>query len=1086
MGNTMMRGMTLWLAVLGLLGATGQSACAAEAHPLAGLQPRSIGPALSSGRVADFAIHPQQPQIQYVAMASGGLWKTDNHGITWSPLFDAQGSYALGVVSLDPRDPKTVWVGSGENNSQRSVGYGDGVYRSRDGGHSWENLGLKDSGHIGAIRFHPTDPNVVYVAALGPLWSSGGDRGLYRSSDGGASWERILYIDEDTGINDVLIHPERPDELIAVSYQRRRHVWTLINGGPGSGVHKSTDGGKTWRKISAGLPGGDLGKLGIAFAPSQPDTVYALVEADEKGRGTYASSDFGERWSKRSGYSSGGAQYYHEVIVDPLDAERLYSMDTFAQVSEDGGRNFRPLSFQYRHVDDHALWIDPRDTRHLLIGGDGGIFESWDRGSIWRHVTNLPTTQFYRATPDNSLPFYNICGGTQDNHSQCGPSRTTYTDGITNADWWIAQFGDGFKPQFDPEQPELVYAQYQHGGLVRFDRRSGERTSIVPQPGSGELAYNFNWNSPLIVSPHSPTRLYFGAERLFRSDDRGDSWRAVSPDLSRDIDRNKLEVMGRVWSVDAIAKNASTSIYGGLVALAESPRVEGLLYAGTDDGLLQISADGGEQWQAVEKFANVPTMSYIADIAASAHADGVVYLVVDNHKRGDYKPYVLRSADRGRSWKLITSGLPARGQAHTIVEDPGQAGLLFVGTEFGAFFSQDDGASWHPLQGLPTIAVRDLEIQAREHDLVIGSFGRGFYVLDDYRPLRSRTDSLKAAAATLFEPRESWIYKPDDRRGWGGLGDYGHRYSGENHPHGAVLSYYLRDSLETAKAQRRKREAELAGKGEDTPYPSWESLRAEDAEEAPSVILTVRNAAGEIVARVPGPTGAGFHRVSWDLRLPAPDPVNLSPPASLPPWQGPPQGPLATPGVYSVSLGQRLRGQWQELAGPVNLRLKALPDGSLVASDPAEKLSFDRASAELIRRASAQMEALGEIDGRLAQLKGAELLTPALTEDDAQSLRALLAQARAIRIELTGDAVLASRQERVPLSLANRLYGLQANWDSRAPVTGTNRQSQQVAERELAAVAARLGELQAQVRALEARFEQLGAPYTTGRGERQE
>lgn len=1071
------------IAVTMLLLAFGQSpALAADAHPLAGLMPRSIGPALTSGRVADFAFHPTQHQIQYVAMASGGLWKTDNDGITWKPLFDDQGSYALGVVALDPRDPNIVWVGTGENNSQRSVGYGDGVYRSRDGGQSWQNLGLKDSGHIGAIRFHPTEPNVVYVAAMGPLWSAGGDRGLYRSSDGGASWERILHVDEDTGVYDVLIHPERPDELIAVSYQRRRHVWTLINGGPGSGVHKSSDGGKTWRRISSGLPGGDLGKIGIAYAPSQPDTVYALVEADAKGRGTYASGDFGERWEKRSDYSSAGAQYYHEIIVDPLDAERFYSMDTFAQITEDGGRSYKPLSIQYKHVDDHALWIDPNDTRHLVIGGDGGIFESWDRGSTWRHVTNLPTVQYYRATPDNAAPFYNICGGTQDNHTTCSPSRTTYTDGITNADIWIAQFGDGFKPAFDPEDPNLVYAQYQHGGLVRMDKRSGERTVIVPQPASGELAYNFNWNAPLLVSPHSPTRLYFGSERLFRSDDRGDSWRAVSGDLSRDIDRNQLKVMGRIWSVDAIAKNASTSIYGGLVALAESPRIEGLLYAGTDDGLLQISEDGGANWRAVEKFANVPTMAYVADIAASAHDDNVVYLVIDNHKQGDYKPYVLRSADRGRNWKLISSGLPQRGQAHSIVEDPGQAGLLFVGTEFGAHYSQDDGASWHPLKGVPTIAVRDLEIQAREHDLVIGTFGRGFYVLDDYRPLRQSPAQLKASAATLFEPRDSWIYEPDNRRGWGGLGDYGHRYNGQNHPHGAVFSYYLRDALETAKARRQKAEAEKTKKGEDTPYPGWEALRSEDNEEAPSVILTVRDAEGQVVARVKGPTAAGFHRVSWDLRLPAPDPINLNPPDSLPPWQGPPQGPLATPGQYTVSLSQRVQGQWSELAGPQRFTLKAMPDGALVAEQPADKLAFDRASAELIRRTQAQITALDEVDARLAQLQAAELLTPAITESESQQLRRLQGESRQLRIGLTGDTVLASRYERVPLPLAARLGALQGNWSTRAPITGTDRASQAVASAELAELGQRMSTLQTQLAALERRFEELGAPYTAGRG----
>ncbi|HMB60140.1 MAG TPA: hypothetical protein VKN35_09525, partial [Xanthomonadales bacterium] len=828
-------------------------------HPLSDIPLRSIGPALTSGRVADFAFHPDHREIFYVAMASSGVWKTTNDGITWEHVFSREGSYATGVVVLHPDNPEIVWVGSGENNSQRSVGFGDGVYRSMDGGKSWKNMGLKESGHISMIRFHPEDPSTVYVAAQGPLWNSGGDRGLYRSTDGGENWERLLNINEDTGVNEFLIDMRNPDVMLASSYQRRRHVWTLINGGPGSGVHKSDDGGETWREITKGLPANDKGRIGLAAAPSEPGVVYAVIEADEEGKGMYRSTDFGESWVKQSSHLPSSPQYYNELIVDPHNPMRVYSVDTFTHVSEDGGKTWTKLSFQNRHVDDHALWIDPDNTDHLYIGGDGGVFESWDRGQQWRHVQNLPATQFYRATPDNDSPFYNVCGGTQDNQTLCGPTRTTFTDGITNADWWIAQFGDGFKAQIDPTNANIVYAQYQHGGLTRFDKVSGERLSITPQPPAGVNNYKWNWNSPLIISPHDHKRLYFGSERLFRSDDRGESWVVVSDDLSRGLDRNKLDVMGRVWSVDAIAKNASTSIYGALIAVDESPLVEGLLYAGTDDGLIHVSADGGDNWTRVDSFKGVPDYSLVEDIIASRHDEDVAYAVIDNHKRGDHKPYVLKSSDQGRSWSLISTDLPARGTAHSIIEDSVDPDLLFVGTEFGLFFTQDGGGSWNRMTALPTISVRDLEIQRREDDLVVGTFGLGFYILDDLSPLRTAASELKSSAR-LFAPRDTWIFIPDSRRGWGGKGDYGiDRFSAENPPYGAVLSYYLPEDVNSLKEKRRESETERTKKGEDNPYPSWDELRREDNEEQPTVILTISESDGTIIRRLEGPAKKGFH-----------------------------------------------------------------------------------------------------------------------------------------------------------------------------------------------------------------------------------
>ncbi len=1053
-----------------------------QGHPLAGLPLRAIGPALVGGRVADFAFHPEQPQIFYVAMASGGLWKTENNGITWQPLFDNEGSFALGVVEIDPHNDNVIWVGSGENNSQRSVGFGDGVYKSTDGGGSWRNMGLPDSEHISMIRVHPNDSNTVFVAAQGPLWNSGGERGLYKTTDGGETWERILDIDEHTGINEFVIDADNPDVIVATSYQRQRRVWTLINGGPGGGIHKTTDGGKTWRKLAGGLPAGDLGRIGLTAAPSSPGMLYAIVEADEKGRGVYRSTNFGESWEKRASRNTSSAQYYNELFVDPLNSDRVYSVDTFSAKSEDGGKTWEQLSFVNRHVDDHAIWIDPNNTAHIYIGGDGGIYESWDRGQTWRHMRNLPVAQFYRATPDNDVPFYNVCAGTQDNHTLCGPSRTRFTDGITNADWWVAQFGDGFKAQFDPENPNIVYAQYQHGGLVRMDKITGERVSIGPRPSSGVNSYNWNWNSPLIISPHNNERLYFGAERLFRSDDRGNSWRAISPDLTRQLDRNQLEIMGRVWSVDAISKNASTSIYGALVAVAESPLQEDLIYAGTDDGLIQVSEDGGQNWLQTDSFRGVPDQSLVEDIIASEHDADVAYAVFDNHKRGDFKPYVLKTSDRGRSWQLISNDLPERGTAHTLAQDHINPALLFVGTEFGVFFSDNDGENWHELSSLPTIAVRDLEIQRRESDLVVGTFGRGIYILDDYTPLRMDASAL-SAEATLLSVRDTWLFVPDDRRGWGGRGDYGNgKYTASNPEHGASISYYLSEELETQKQQRRKAEQENAKEGGDNPYPSWEQLRAEDREEQPAIIITISDAQGNVVRRLTGPTGKGLHRVAWDMRYPATDPVDLSGGGDRPPWFPPPSGPMALPGEYTVNLAKRVNGELTALSSPQSLLLKPLFNGGLVTDNRRAVFEFQQQVAELNRQVSTANQVADEIDNRIAHIKLAITQTPAADEQQAQSARNIEGRMADLRIQLNGDASIARRYQRVPMSVSGRVGDIMfGQWDSQADITQTHLDSYAVATSELNEVEQELTGIEADLIELEQALEAMGAPWTPGR-----
>ncbi|NND34439.1 MAG: glycosyl hydrolase, partial [Saprospiraceae bacterium] len=714
-----------------------------------GLKFRSLGPAITSGRISDFAMHPDNPKIYYVATSSGGVWKTENAGTTYQPLFDTQGSYSIGCISLDPSNPNVVWVGSGENNNQRSVAYGDGIYKSEDAGATWKNMGLKNSEHIGSIVIHPNHPNTIIVAAIGPLWSSGGDRGVYKTTDGGVTWKAVLEIDEHTGVNEVIMDPRDPDILYASALQRRRHVFTYIGGGPGSAIYKSTDGGENWEKASKGLPEVDLGRIGMTISPANPEIIYAIVEAaDDKG-GLYRSTDRAVSWHKRGSYSTSG-NYYQEIIADPANPDKLYAMDTWMKVSLDGGKNFENVGEDAKHVDNHCMWIDPTDTDHFIVGCDGGIYETWDHAKTWHFKANLPVVQFYKVAVDNTQPFYYIYGGTQDNFSLGGPSRSLSSNGIANDEWFITHGGDGFESQVDPFNPNIVYSQSQHGVLVRYDKLSGEELGIQPKPQEGEDEYIWNWDAPLEVSRHVEGRLYFAANKVFRSDDRGYSWEVISEDLSRKINRNELEVMDRVWSIDAVMKNGSTSQFGAVVAFSESPVNPDFLIAGSDDGLVHITTNGGAGWTRIE-IAGAPHMSYVNEVLASHHDEKVIYVAFNHHKYGDFKPYLYRSVDQGESWQEISNNLPDRGSIYAIEEDHLDPDLLFVGTEFGVFFSNDGGAEWKQLKsGVPTIAVRDIAIQERENDLVLGTFGRGFFVLDDYSVLRNlKSEDLETEAALL-------------------------------------------------------------------------------------------------------------------------------------------------------------------------------------------------------------------------------------------------------------------------------------------------------------------------------------------------
>ncbi len=1047
------------------------------ASTFSGLEMRSIGPALASGRITDFAVNPDDHREYYVAVASGNVWKTSNAGVTYRPVFDQYGAYSIGCVTIDPNNPHTVWVGTGENNSQRSVGYGDGVYKSVDGGKSWKHMGLKQSEHIAKIIVHPQNANIVYVASQGPLWGPGGDRGVFKTTDGGKTWQNILDISKDTGVTDLVMDPRDPDVMYAASYQRRRRVWTLINGGPESALYKTTDGGANWKKLTSGIPSVDLGRIGLAISPANPDVIYAIIEAAMDKGGFFRSTDRGASWHKQSGMVARSPQYYQEIVADPEDVDRVYSLDTYTKVTVDGGKTFETLGRKHRHVDDHAMWIDPENPEHLLIGGDGGIYESYDRGANWHFKPNIPITQFYRVAVDSAYPFYNVYGGTQDNNTIGGPARTTSRTGIVNCDWFITKGGDGFEPAIDPENPDIVYSQSQYGWLARYDKASGQSMGIKPIEGPDEAPLRWNWNSPLFISPHDPQRLYFAANKVFRSDDRGDSWTAISPDLTRQIDRNKLEIMGRVWSVDAVSKNASTSLYGNIVSLTESPLQEGLLYAGTDDGLIQITEDRGKNWRSVERIDDLPKLIYISDLLASRHDANTVYAAFDNHKSADFAPYIYKSTDRGRSWKPIAQTLPDTGTVYALSEDHVNPDLLFAGTEFGVYFTVDGGKKWIELTGkMPTIAVRDIAVQRRENDLVLGTFGRSFYVLDNYAPLRHVDSELLAKEAHLFGVRDPWMFIRT-RSGTGNQG--GSYYAADNPPFGATFTYYLKEDIKTLKEKRREREKELLEAGKPVPYPSWEELRKEDQEESPYLLFTVKEVNGDKVRRIKAPVKKGIHRVSWDLRFPSPEPTRVNGKKN----NADASGMLAMPGKYEVTLSESVNGKITQLAGPQIFEAKVLGTATLPAKDREALVAFQRKVADLRRAVSGAIKAANEVQDRLEHLKVAFHRTPQAPVALMDTIKNIEQKTEEVLRALRGDPTISKRNANQPPSVQGRLSTIVwGQWRSTSAPTESQRQSYQTAAELFKPQLEKLQKLiQIDLHAVENTLQESDAPWTPGR-----
>lgn len=973
--------------------------------PYEGLAWRNIGPAFMSGRIADIDWDPNDDSVWYVGVGSGGVWKTVNAGVTWAPIFDQQTSYSIGNVTVDPSNPHRIWVGTGEDVGGRHVGFGDGIYRSDDAGNTWTKKGLDNSQHISTILVHPTDSNTVWVAVQGPLWAAGGERGFFMTTDSGETWQKTLGGGEWTGVTDITMDPRDPNVLYAATWQHHRTVAAYMGGGPESGIHKSIDGGRTWSRLKSGLPDGNKGKIGLAISPQNPDVIYAAIELNRRKGGVWRSDNRGESWVKGADAVGGGTgpHYYQEIFTSPHQFDRLYLVGPTVQKSEDGGKTFSPMPHPNQHGDMHAIVFHPTDPDYIMMGTDGGLYESFDLGATWRFMENLPVTQYYKLALDDAEPFYTIYGGTQDNNTQGGPSRTDNVHGIRTADWRVVLGGDGHQPATEPGNPDILYAQWQQGNLTRIDLKTDESVYIKPQPKAGDPPERYNWDSPILVSPHNKTTVFFGSQRIWRSDNRGDSWTAISPDLTRNEDRMLMPLMDQTWSWDAPWDMYAMSDYNTITSLAESPLVAGLLYAGTDDGLIQVSQNGGKQWREIEvgRLPGVPKTAFVNDIRADLHDENTVYVALDNHKYGDFTPYLLVSRNRGKSWQSITAGIPDRHLIWRIVQDHEQPNLLFVGTEFGVFVTLNGGDSWQTLgSGMPPIAIRDIQIQRRENDLVAASFGRGFFVLDDYSALRELAADTLAKEAVLFSPREADWYFERGVLGATRRGSQGDQlYVADNPPFGAVLTYHLAEGFPTAEKRRQDREKAALADQQNIQFPGWDAIESERRERAPAVKLVIRNDQGHVVRRLDAPASKGFHRVAWNLRHPYSGSIEAPPN-----WQGlAPSGFMVMPGQYAAELVVITGGETRSLDGPVQFDVTRLYTPSLEGAPLEAVDAFWTELAKVAGQLSAAEYALDDATEAIETLHNMLAASPSAPGDLEATLHRLQQELYVLEEALSGN-----------------------------------------------------------------------------------
>ncbi|WP_106132506.1 VPS10 domain-containing protein [Mongoliibacter ruber] len=1046
-----------------------------------GLQLRGIGPAFMSGRIADVAIDPTNESTWYVAAGSGGVWKTINAGVTFTPIFDEQGSYSIGCVTIDPSDPMIIWVGTGEEGGGRHFGFGDGIYRSEDGGTTWEKRGLPDSEHIGKIIVHPDNSDVVFVAAQGPLWSAGGERGFYKSTDGGKNWKKTLGDDQFTGVGDIAIDPRNPDRIYAVTWQRQRTVAAMMGGGVKNGIFRSEDGGETWIQLTNGLPSGKMGKIGLTISPQQPDVVYAAIELDRRTGGTWRSADRGMNWEKTSDVvaSATGPHYYMELFASPHQFDLIYMMDASMKYSSDGGKNWHIVNRDHIHGDFHGMAFKKSDPNYVMLATDGGLYESFDLAKNWRFMPNLPITQYYKVSLDDAEPFYNIYAGTQDNGTHGGPSRTDNVQGMQNYDWKLVLNWDGHATATEPGNPDIVYAERQQGTLSRLDMSTGEVVDIQPQAGEDDPHERYNWDAPIHVSPHSPSRLYFASYRVWKSNNRGDSWEAISDDLTRGEDRMSLPIMGATQSWDSPWDVFAMSNYGTITSLSESPLVEGLIYAGTDDGLLQVTEDDGKSWRAVEVSSmGVPERAFINDIKADLHDPNTVYVSLDNHKYGDYRPFVVKSTDRGRTWQMIKGNLPDKLMVWRLVQDHVKPELLFIATEYGLYFTINGGGQWTKLEGgVPTISFRDLAIQKRENDLVGASFGRGFFIFDDYSVLREVSTASLQKEGSLYSTRKALWYIPrshlDFSKPKGTQG--ASYYVAPNPDFGAVFTYHLKDGLQTKAEMRQAIEKPLTAAERDVPMPSWEERAAEEIQVKPGIFILVQDAAGNVIRRVEGPTKKGFHRISWDLRYPAPTALSIHG------GQSNEEGLMVAPGTYTATLYKSEDGVTTALDDPITFEVERLYKGALEGAPEKEVADFWRSYEATAKNASA-------LDINIDRsIKTVDAMRKALQHSTAkpgpidQKLHDLRNELYNLHMEVYGNPAKLQVGEKTPPTIGERLFAVNRGIStSLYGPTETSKQTLQIANKQIQKAAEQLSKLNESLADIASEMKNAGAPYIEG------
>ena len=879
------------------------------AEKLKALEFREIGPAIMGGRVDDFAVVESDPNIVYAGLASGGVWKTVNAGTTWEPLFEKESVSTIGDLALAPGDPSILWVGTGEPNNRQSSSWGDGVFKSLDGGKTWQKMGLEATQHIGRIVIHPKNPDVVYVAALGRLWGANPERGVYKTTDGGKTWTQSLKINEDTGVSDIAMDPESPDTLYAAAYQRRRTPYGFNGGGPGGAIYKTTDGGASWKKLAKGLPyenGGDTGRIGLDIYRKNSNIVYAVVQHENGG--IYRSEDKGETW-KKMGETNPRPSYYSQVRIDPANDLRLWVLGAQMFTSEDGGKTFTTHRVHDIHGDFHALWMDPANSNLMIAGSDGGLHWSHDAGKTWDFVNTIAIGQFYEVGFDMQKP-YRVCGGLQDNAAWCGPTNTLALDGIQNADWTLLPAGDGFFVQPDPQDPSTIYYESQDGDLARMNLATMQVRAIKPQAKEDEPHYRFQWNSPVAISAFEHNTIYYGGNFLFKSTDRGDSWSRLGGDLTTGVERNKLPILGKVPDKKTLSRHDGVEEYPTITTISESPLSANVLWAGTDDGNLQVSRDAGKSWKNVAAKLNgeeapaaqgsakaskksvaaapapvVPKGAYVSRVVASKFAEGTAYVALDGHRSNDFNVYLFQTTDFGETWKPIRNGIPnSAGTVHVVREHPRNQNLLFAGTEFGLWVSWDRGANWSALKNnLPTVPVDDIAIHPRDNDMILGTHGRSIWILDDLTPIEKMGADVLSSDLTLFPVRAAIAYHINRRHWFRGQ----KTFSGKNPLYGALLNYYLKEAVapEAPKPAADEKEKSTAAKKEG------------------KVKITVVDKDGKTIREMDGPAAAGVNRANWDLRWnPSAEPTPEQVEAIAEGWTAGPRGPLAQPGEYTVKL----------------------------------------------------------------------------------------------------------------------------------------------------------------------------------------